>query len=164
MNCILISEIERRLDAVTELCGPNRSCMASLKGLLSQLPDLERGLCTIYHKKVSSARKEVIYRKEEGKTRMESYHQVSLKICSWFRFQQQSYLKNKLLRFCNALNSHSLMWRCILRCINLFFAIVHTSRVCGNNQSSGEGYKTPAVKLRGSYKQIGIFTSQKRFH
>ena len=50
MNCC--SEIEDRLDAVTELCGINAPCMAPLKNLLSQLPDLERGLCTIYHRKV----------------------------------------------------------------------------------------------------------------
>lgn len=53
---ISISEIEMRLDAVTELCGPSASCLASLKGLLTQLPDLERGLCTICHKKVCSGR------------------------------------------------------------------------------------------------------------
>ena len=50
MNCC--SEIEDRLDAVTELCGINAPCMTPLKNLLSQLPDLERGLCTIYHRKV----------------------------------------------------------------------------------------------------------------
>ena len=46
-------EIDDRLDAVTELCSPSASCLSPLKGQLSQLPDLERGLCTIYHKKVS---------------------------------------------------------------------------------------------------------------
>ena len=50
---IFIREINRRLDALEELCSPRASCSSSLKGLLTQLPDLERGLCTIYHKKVS---------------------------------------------------------------------------------------------------------------
>lgn len=49
----VISAIEERLSAVTELCSPNASCLSHVKGLLSQLPDLERGLCTIFHKKVS---------------------------------------------------------------------------------------------------------------
>ena len=49
---IFIREINRRLDAIEELCSPSASCLSSLKGLLTQLPDLERGLCTIYHKKV----------------------------------------------------------------------------------------------------------------
>ncbi|KAL9986291.1 hypothetical protein ACROYT_G000415 [Oculina patagonica] len=50
-----VSEIDRRLDAVTELCSPSASSLSSLKGLLTQLPDLERGLCTIYHKKCTPA-------------------------------------------------------------------------------------------------------------
>lgn len=45
------SAIEDRLNAVTELCA-DPSCMTPLKSLLSQLPDLERGLCTVYHRKV----------------------------------------------------------------------------------------------------------------
>ena len=39
---------------MAELCSPSASCLSSLKGQLTQLPDLERGLCTIYHKKVGS--------------------------------------------------------------------------------------------------------------
>ena len=50
---VFTREINRRLDAVEELCSPCGSCLSSLKGLLTQLPDVERGLCTIYHKKVS---------------------------------------------------------------------------------------------------------------
>lgn len=52
---ISVSEIEERLDAVTELCSPNASCLSPLKNFLTQLPDLERGLCTIYHKKCTPA-------------------------------------------------------------------------------------------------------------
>ncbi|XP_073243311.1 DNA mismatch repair protein Msh3-like isoform X3 [Porites lutea] len=50
-----VSAIEERLSAVTELCSPNSSCLSHVKGLLSQLPDLERGLCTIFHKKCTPA-------------------------------------------------------------------------------------------------------------
>lgn len=50
---VFTREINRRLNAVAELCSPCGSCLSSLKGLLTQLPDVERGLCTIYHKKVS---------------------------------------------------------------------------------------------------------------
>ena len=56
LSCHIVSfrEINERLDAITELCSPSASCLSPLKGLLAQLPDIERGLCTIYHKKVSS--------------------------------------------------------------------------------------------------------------
>ena len=53
LDNIFPREIDLRLDAVAELCSPSASCLSSLKGQLTQLPDLERGLCTIYHKKVS---------------------------------------------------------------------------------------------------------------
>ncbi|XP_029192324.2 DNA mismatch repair protein Msh3-like isoform X1 [Acropora millepora] len=49
-----VSAIEDRLNAVTELCA-DPSCMTPLKSLLSQLPDLERGLCTVYHRKCTPA-------------------------------------------------------------------------------------------------------------
>ncbi|KAK2548691.1 DNA mismatch repair protein Msh3 [Acropora cervicornis] len=49
-----VSAIEDRLNAVTELCA-DPSCMTPLKSLLSQLPDLERGLCTVYHRKSTPA-------------------------------------------------------------------------------------------------------------
>ncbi|KAJ8303889.1 hypothetical protein KUTeg_017472, partial [Tegillarca granosa] len=50
-----VSEIRRRQDAVTELingrCSDN---LCKLRGILSKTSDLEKGLCSIYHKKCST--------------------------------------------------------------------------------------------------------------
>lgn len=53
VHLYLNREIEERLDAVTELCQSESSCLAHLKNLLTRLPDLERGLCMMYHMKVN---------------------------------------------------------------------------------------------------------------
>ncbi|XP_041042752.1 DNA mismatch repair protein Msh3 isoform X2 [Carcharodon carcharias] len=47
------SEINTRLDAVTEILRSESIVLAKTQNLLSKLPDLERGICSIYHKKCS---------------------------------------------------------------------------------------------------------------
>ncbi|XP_047449078.1 DNA mismatch repair protein Msh3 isoform X2 [Mugil cephalus] len=46
--------ISGRQDAVQELLGSDSSTLTSIRSLLSHLPDLERGICSIYHKKSST--------------------------------------------------------------------------------------------------------------
>ncbi|XP_078070007.1 DNA mismatch repair protein Msh3 [Mustelus asterias] len=48
------SEINARLDAVTEILSSESIVLAKTQHLLSKLPDLERGICSIYHKKCST--------------------------------------------------------------------------------------------------------------
>ncbi|XP_075448431.1 DNA mismatch repair protein Msh3 isoform X3 [Ascaphus truei] len=47
------SEINARLDAVSEVLLSESSVFSQVCGYLSKLPDLERGICSIYHKKCS---------------------------------------------------------------------------------------------------------------
>ena len=46
------SAIDERLDAVTEVRDSPPPVISKLQGVIRVLPDLERGLCTIFHKKV----------------------------------------------------------------------------------------------------------------
>ncbi|XP_036454840.1 DNA mismatch repair protein Msh3 [Colossoma macropomum] len=48
------SEIRSRQDAVAEILSSESSVLPSIQALLTRLPDLERGLCSIYHKKCST--------------------------------------------------------------------------------------------------------------
>uniref|UniRef100_A0AAR2K626 DNA mismatch repair protein MSH3 n=1 Tax=Pygocentrus nattereri TaxID=42514 RepID=A0AAR2K626_PYGNA len=48
------SEIHSRQDAVAEILSSESSVLPSIQALLTRLPDLERGLCSIYHKKCST--------------------------------------------------------------------------------------------------------------
>uniref|UniRef100_A0AAR2KR92 DNA mismatch repair protein MSH3 n=1 Tax=Pygocentrus nattereri TaxID=42514 RepID=A0AAR2KR92_PYGNA len=50
----LHSEIHSRQDAVAEILSSESSVLPSIQALLTRLPDLERGLCSIYHKKCST--------------------------------------------------------------------------------------------------------------
>lgn len=47
-----LSEILARQEAVEEILSSDSLVLPSIKTLLTKLPDLERGLCSIYHKKV----------------------------------------------------------------------------------------------------------------
>ncbi|XP_042304508.1 DNA mismatch repair protein Msh3 isoform X3 [Sceloporus undulatus] len=47
------SEINSRLDAVSEILLSESSALNEIKSLLHKMPDVERGICSIYHKKVS---------------------------------------------------------------------------------------------------------------
>ncbi|XP_077792385.1 DNA mismatch repair protein Msh3 isoform X2 [Podarcis muralis] len=47
------SEINSRLDAVSEVLLSESSVFGQIKHLLCKMPDVERGLCSIYHKKCS---------------------------------------------------------------------------------------------------------------
>lgn len=47
-----LSDIQARQEAVAEMLCSESSVLPSLQSLLTRLPDLERGLCSIYHKKV----------------------------------------------------------------------------------------------------------------
>ncbi|XP_058842608.1 DNA mismatch repair protein Msh3-like [Acipenser ruthenus] len=47
-------EIQTRQDAVAEILSSESSVLAPTRSLLSKLPDLERGICSIYHKKCST--------------------------------------------------------------------------------------------------------------
>uniref|UniRef100_UPI00398ECC4E DNA mismatch repair protein Msh3 n=1 Tax=Pristiophorus japonicus TaxID=55135 RepID=UPI00398ECC4E len=51
---IKASEINARLDAVAEILSSESVVLAKTQNLLSKLPDLERGICSIYHKKCST--------------------------------------------------------------------------------------------------------------
>lgn len=55
-NCYYCShrEINARLDAVSEVLHSESSVFGQIENHLCKLPDLERGLCSIYHKKVSA--------------------------------------------------------------------------------------------------------------
>jgi DNA mismatch repair ATPase MutS len=46
-------EINARLDAVSEVLHSESSVFGQIENHLHKLPDIERGLCSIYHKKVS---------------------------------------------------------------------------------------------------------------
>ncbi|KAJ8380672.1 hypothetical protein SKAU_G00014500 [Synaphobranchus kaupii] len=48
------TEIRARQDAVAEILSSESSALPSVQALLSRLPDLERGICSIYHKKCST--------------------------------------------------------------------------------------------------------------
>ncbi|XP_030832222.1 DNA mismatch repair protein Msh3 [Strongylocentrotus purpuratus] len=50
-----VQDIESRLEAVTELLDSDSSSLDKLCQVLSRSPDVERGLCSIYHKKCSPA-------------------------------------------------------------------------------------------------------------
>ncbi|XP_054842632.1 DNA mismatch repair protein Msh3 [Eublepharis macularius] len=47
------SEIDSRLDGVSEVLMSESSVLGQIKTLLYKMPDVERGLCSIYHKKCS---------------------------------------------------------------------------------------------------------------
>ncbi|XP_062369550.1 DNA mismatch repair protein Msh3 [Cinclus cinclus] len=49
-----ISEINARLDAVSEILLSESSVFSQIQNLLCKLPDLERGLCSVFHKKCST--------------------------------------------------------------------------------------------------------------
>uniref|UniRef100_A0A9J8BZJ8 DNA mismatch repair protein MSH3 n=1 Tax=Cyprinus carpio carpio TaxID=630221 RepID=A0A9J8BZJ8_CYPCA len=46
-----VIDIQARQEAVAEILSSESSVLPSLQSLLTRLPDLERGLCSIYHKK-----------------------------------------------------------------------------------------------------------------
>ncbi|XP_060091749.1 DNA mismatch repair protein Msh3 [Heteronotia binoei] len=47
------SDIDSRLDAVSEVLMSESSILGQIKPLLCKMPDVERGLCSIYHRKCS---------------------------------------------------------------------------------------------------------------
>ncbi|XP_026067908.1 DNA mismatch repair protein Msh3 isoform X1 [Carassius auratus] len=49
-----VIDIQARQEAVAEMLSSESSVLPSLQSLLTRLPDLERGLCSIYHKKCST--------------------------------------------------------------------------------------------------------------
>ncbi|KAF2980862.1 hypothetical protein EK904_003981 [Melospiza melodia maxima] len=49
-----LSEINARLDAVSEILLSESSVFGQIQNLLCKLPDLERGLCSVFHKKCST--------------------------------------------------------------------------------------------------------------
>ncbi|KAI3372025.1 hypothetical protein L3Q82_006895 [Scortum barcoo] len=49
-----LQSITERQDAVQEILESNSHTLSSIRSLLSHLPDLERGICSIYHKKSST--------------------------------------------------------------------------------------------------------------
>nr|XP_009686792.1 PREDICTED: DNA mismatch repair protein Msh3 isoform X4 [Struthio camelus australis] len=51
MKC---SEINARLDAVSEILLSESSVFGQIQNLLCKLPDIERGLCSVFHKKCST--------------------------------------------------------------------------------------------------------------
>ena len=51
-SCLLNSKIRLRQGAVTELTKAESPSLLLLKATLHKLPDLERKLCSAYHKKV----------------------------------------------------------------------------------------------------------------
>ncbi|KAM4638531.1 DNA mismatch repair protein Msh3 isoform 7-T10 [Amazona ochrocephala] len=51
MKC---SEISARLDAVSEILLSESSVFGQIRNLLCKLPDIERGLCSVFHKKCST--------------------------------------------------------------------------------------------------------------
>ncbi|KAL2092081.1 hypothetical protein ACEWY4_011879 [Coilia grayii] len=49
-----LQEIRDRQDAVAEVLSSDSSVVPCIRSLLNRLPDLERGICSIYHKKCST--------------------------------------------------------------------------------------------------------------
>lgn len=49
-----VIDIQARQEAVAEILSSESSVLPSIQSLLTRLPDLERGLCSIYHKKCST--------------------------------------------------------------------------------------------------------------
>lgn len=49
-----LRSVSERQDAVQEILESDSLTLNSTRSLLSHLPDLERGICSIYHKKVKS--------------------------------------------------------------------------------------------------------------
>ncbi|XP_050843411.1 DNA mismatch repair protein Msh3 isoform X5 [Serinus canaria] len=49
-----VGEINARLDAVSEILQSESSVFGQIQNLLCKLPDLERGLCSVFHKKCST--------------------------------------------------------------------------------------------------------------
>uniref|UniRef100_A0A8C9VVR1 DNA mismatch repair protein MSH3 n=1 Tax=Scleropages formosus TaxID=113540 RepID=A0A8C9VVR1_SCLFO len=49
-----LKDIQARQDAVAEVLSSESSALPSVRALLRRLPDLERGICSIYHKKCST--------------------------------------------------------------------------------------------------------------
>ena len=54
LQCMFVpdSDINARLDAVTEIMDSDSQQLRSVCDMLGRTPDLERGLASIYHKKV----------------------------------------------------------------------------------------------------------------
>ena len=48
-----VTDVQKRQIAVTELSSSESPCISLLKKIVSKLPDLEKMLCSAYHKKVS---------------------------------------------------------------------------------------------------------------
>lgn len=48
----MLREIRERQEAVAEILSSDSSVLLNVQALLKRLPDLERGICSIYHKKV----------------------------------------------------------------------------------------------------------------
>ena len=71
---------------MTELCA-DPSCMTPLKSLLSQLPDLERGLCTVYHRKVGLSMLNCISSNNNKKNNMNLTHQEHVQKTDFRNFQ-----------------------------------------------------------------------------
>lgn len=49
---IFLRSVSQRLDAVQEILESNSITLNPVRSLLSHLPDLDRGICSIYHRKV----------------------------------------------------------------------------------------------------------------
>ncbi|XP_073806847.1 DNA mismatch repair protein Msh3 isoform X9 [Danio rerio] len=49
-----VIDIQARQEAVAEILSSESSVLPSIQSLLTRLPDLERGLCSIYHKRCST--------------------------------------------------------------------------------------------------------------
>lgn len=56
LPCCPHSQINARLDAISEVLYTGSSVLGQIESQLQKLPDLERGLSSIYHKKVSVTR------------------------------------------------------------------------------------------------------------
>lgn len=52
LQLFFYSEINARLDAVSEILLSESSVFGQIQNLLCKLPDIERGLCSVFHKKV----------------------------------------------------------------------------------------------------------------
>uniref|UniRef100_A0A8D2A4N2 DNA mismatch repair protein MSH3 n=1 Tax=Sus scrofa TaxID=9823 RepID=A0A8D2A4N2_PIG len=118
-----LREINARLDAVSEVVHSESSVFGQIQSHLRKLPDIERGLCSIYHKKCSTQEFFLIVKT--------LYH-----------------LKSEFQALIPAVNSHvqsNLLQTCLLEIPELLSPVEHYLKIL-NEQAAKNGDKTELFK------------------
>ncbi|XP_049621997.1 DNA mismatch repair protein Msh3 [Suncus etruscus] len=118
-----LREIHTRLDAISEVLHSESTVFGQIENHLRKLPDIERGLCSIYHKKCST-------------------QEFFLMVKSLY------YLKSEFQTLIHDVNSHiqsDLLKSCILEIPELLSPVEHYLKVL-NEQAAKIGDKTELFK------------------